>query len=106
MAILRHAVILGLLLGAPPALAQSPTPATPPGTIPSTGSNASPDGPRVGGRRIMPTGQTKPPGAAAATAPRPVNDVEMAKAQKAAEARSKAWDSKMHHTMGSICHGC
>ena len=30
----------------------------------------------------------------------------MIKAQKAAEARSKAWDSKMRNTMGSICHGC
>jgi hypothetical protein len=35
-----------------------------------------------------------------------VNEAEMAKAQKAAEARSKAWDAKMRHTMGSICHGC
>ena len=30
----------------------------------------------------------------------------MAKAQKEAEARSKAWDSKMHKTMSTICNGC
>ncbi|WP_331311645.1 hypothetical protein [Methylobacterium oryzae] len=52
-------------------------------------------------------GQTKAPGNAAVTGlPQPVNQAEMIKAQKAAEARSKAWDSKMRHTMGSICHGC
>lgn len=103
MARLRHALILGFLLGASPALAQSPaSPTTPPGS----GATAAPDGPRVGGRRIVPTGQTKPPGAAAGTPPKPVNDAAMVKAQKAAEARSKAWDSKMHNTMGSICHGC
>ena len=89
MATIRHAVILGVLLGAAPALAQSP----------------APDGSRVG-RRVTATGQTKPPGPAATGAPRPVNEAEMIKAQKAAEARSKAWDSKMRSTMGSICHGC
>ena len=88
MAMIRHAVILGVLLGAAPALAQSP----------------APDG---AGRKVTATGQTKPPGSAAtASAPRPVNEVAMIKAQKAAEARSKAWDSKMRHTMGTICHGC
>jgi hypothetical protein len=101
MAFLRHAVILGLLLGTAPAWAQSPAP----GAAAGTGSNASPDAPRAG-RRIVPTGQTKPPGANSTNAARPVNDAEMAKAQKAAEARSKAWDSKMHHTMGTICNGC
>ncbi|MCJ2123890.1 hypothetical protein [Methylobacterium sp. J-077] len=90
MATIRHAVILGVLLGAAPALAQSPTP---------------PDGARVG-RRITATGQTKPPSPAATGAARPVNEVAMIKAQKAAEARSKAWDSKMRHTMSTICHGC
>jgi hypothetical protein len=104
MAVLRHAVILGLLLGAPPALAQSPAPDTTPGT----GSNASPApaSPVIGGRRVTATGQTKPPGNPSALPQRSVNEAEMAKAQKAAEARSKAWDAKMRHTMGSICHGC
>ncbi|MBE7249688.1 MAG: hypothetical protein INR63_32545, partial [Actinomycetospora chiangmaiensis] len=100
MAVLRHAVVLSLLLGAAPALAQGPAP--------NAGSAASPApaGPIVGGRRVTPTGQTKPPGATAALPPRSVNEAEMIKAQKAAEARSKAWDSKMRNTMGSICHGC
>ena len=90
MATIRHAVILGVLLGAAPTLAQSP---------------AAPDGSRVG-RRITATGQTKPPSPAATGTARPVNEVAMIKAQKAAEARSKAWDSKMRHTMGTICNGC
>lgn len=30
----------------------------------------------------------------------------MAKAQRAAAARDKAWDTKMRTTMGSICKGC
>jgi hypothetical protein len=92
MATLRHAVILGVLLGATPALAQSPDQ--------NLGAAAR------GGRQVTATGQTKPPGAPAAGMPRPVNEAEMIKAQKAAEARSKAWDSKMRNTMGSICHGC
>ncbi|MGU3385440.1 hypothetical protein ACLBYG_13100 [Methylobacterium sp. D53M] len=98
MAILRPALLLGLLLGATPALAQSPAPGAGP---------AAPAGPIVGGRRVTPMSQTKPTGNAAATGlPQPVSQAEMIKAQKAAEARSKAWDSKMRHTMGSICHGC
>jgi len=89
MATIRHAVILGVLLGAAPALAQSP----------------APDGTGLG-RRVTATGQTKPPSPAVTGAPRPINEVAMIKAQKAAEARSKAWDSKMRHTMGTICSGC
>ncbi|SFS73113.1 hypothetical protein [Methylobacterium sp. yr668] len=100
MAILRPALLLGLLLGATPALAQSPAPGAGPGP-------AAPAGPIVGGRRVTPMSQIKPTGNAAATGlPQPVSQAEMIKAQKAAEARSKAWDSKMRHTMGSICHGC
>jgi hypothetical protein len=98
MAVLRHAVVLSLLLGAPPALAQGPAA--------NAGAAPAPSGPIVGGRRVTPTGQTKPPGTDAALPPRSVNEAEMIKAQKAAEARSKAWDSKMRNTMGSICHGC
>lgn len=105
MAILRPALLLGLLLGATPALAQSPAPGAAPG--PAAGPAAAPTGPIVGGRRVTPMSQTKPTGNAAATGlPQPVSQAEMIKAQKAAEARSKAWDSKMRHTMGSICHGC
>ncbi|MBE7249158.1 MAG: hypothetical protein INR63_29820 [Actinomycetospora chiangmaiensis] len=101
MAILRPALLLGLLFGATPALAQSPAPGAAPGPA------AAPTGPIVGGRRVTPMSQTKAPGNAAATGlPQPVSQAEMIKAQKAAEARSKAWDSKMRHTMGSICHGC
>ena len=48
----------------------------------------------------------KPPSPAVTGTSRPVNEVAMIKAQKAAEARSKAWDSKMRHTMGTICNGC
>ncbi|SDN43576.1 hypothetical protein SAMN05216360_108133 [Methylobacterium phyllostachyos] len=98
MASLRHAVILGLLLGPAPAFAQSPAPGAAP--------TVAPTGPIVGGRRVTATGQTKPPPPAATGMPRPVNEAEMIKAQKAAEARSKAWDSRMRNTMGSICHGC
>ena len=104
MATIRNAVILGVLLGASPALAQAPGPDRGSGVAPAPDS-----GPGVRrSRQITATGQTKPPGAglAAAGGPRPVNEAEMIKAQKAAEARSKAWDSKMHNTMGSICHGC
>ncbi|MGT2479797.1 hypothetical protein ACU4GR_14925 [Methylobacterium oryzae CBMB20] len=78
-----------------------------PGSGAGLGPAAAPTGPIVGGRRVTPMGQTKAPGNAAVTGlPQPVNQAEMIKAQKAAEARSKAWDSKMRHTMGSICHGC
>jgi hypothetical protein len=98
MARLRPAVILGVLLGAAPALAQSPVPA------PNPAASPAPSGPIVGGRRVAPTGQTKPSDATGM--PRPVNEAEMIKAQKAAAARSKAWDAKMRNTMGSICHGC
>lgn len=31
---------------------------------------------------------------------------DMLKAQKQADERNKAWDSKMKKTMGSICSGC
>jgi hypothetical protein len=101
MATIRHAVILGVLLGITPALAQSPLPDRSPGSAPSTVPARDPALTAPGGRRIA-----KPPGAAAAGLPRPINEAEMIKAQKAAEARSKAWDAKMRHTMGSICHGC
>ena len=102
MAVLRHAVILGLLLGTAPALAQSPAPRVAPGAGANTSATATP----VGGRRLTATGQTKPPPASPAAPPTPVNEAEMIKAQKAAEARSKAWDGRMRSTMGSICHGC
>ncbi|AIQ89899.1 MAG: hypothetical protein CL858_29340 [Cupriavidus sp.] len=107
MAILRPALLLGLFLGAAPALAQGPAPGMNPGTNPGSAASPATAGSQVSGRRTTATGQTKPPGGTAATGlPQPVNQAEMIKAQKAAEARSKAWDSKMRHTMGSICQGC
>lgn len=108
MATIRHAVILGVLLGATPVLAQAPRPDRGPGA--TTAAPATDQAPVAGrrSRQVTATGQTKPPGAGTppAAIPRPVNEAEMIKAQKAAEARSKAWDSKMRNTMGSICHGC
>jgi hypothetical protein len=97
---LRNAVMLSLLLGVAPALAQTPAPS------PGAGASSTPAGPIVGGRRVPPSGQAKPSGTATSLMPQPVNQAEMIKAQKAAEARSKAWDAKTRHTMGSICHGC
>ena len=86
---------LALLLGAAPALAQ-PAPGTPGAPVP---------------RNITSTGVTKPPGGGGGdkgSAPysRASTEADMAKAQRAAAARDKAWDSKMRTTMGSICKGC
>ena len=61
------------------------------------------------GRSVSATGRTMPKprnAPAEATAKPTASEAEMLKAQKAAETRSKAWDTKMHRTMGSICHGC
>lgn len=77
----RAALALALALGAAPAHAQ-------PGA----------------GRSLTATGQTKPPGGGAPM--KPINEAAMLKAQKDAEARNKAWDSKMRSTLGSICRGC
>ncbi|GJD81072.1 hypothetical protein [Methylobacterium gregans] len=79
----RAALALALALGAAPALAQSGT-----------------------ARSLTATGQTKPPGAVAGAPMKPINEAAMLKAQQAAEARNKAWDSKMRSTLGSICRGC
>lgn len=93
MATFRHALVLLALLGAGPAFAQSPV-----------GIEA--------GRRVTATGQTKPPGPGATPAnvsappPKPPSQAELVKAQKAAEARSKAWDVRTRRSMGSICNGC
>ena len=77
MAILRPALLLGLLLGATPALAQSPAPGAAPGPA------AAPTGPIVGGRRVTPMSQTKAPGNAAATGlPQPVSQAEMIKGKR------------------------
>jgi hypothetical protein len=74
-----------------PAFAQ----ATPDSAIP-----ASP----APGRNVSATGRVMPPANAGAMKPSVAD--EMAKAQKAADTRNKAWDSKMRKTMGSICSGC
>jgi hypothetical protein len=59
------------------------------------------------GRSVTATGQTKPP---APGIPQgqvtPTSQDQMLKAQRAAQARDKAWDAKMNKTMGSICKGC
>ena len=94
MATSRHALVLAALLAAGPASAQTADPA---------GAGT--------GRSLTATGQTKPRPAATASsasapAPKPLSEAEMVKAQKAAEARSKAWDGRMRRTMGSICNGC
>ncbi|MCJ2011567.1 hypothetical protein [Methylobacterium sp. J-076] len=96
---LRCALVLAAVLAAGPALAQPPA--------------GSPDKaaatPRTG-RSVSATGRTMPPvrngGQADPASSRTNSDAAMLKAQKAAEARSKEWDSKMHKTMGTICHGC
>ncbi len=100
---LRRVLILAALAAAGPALAQAPgSPA---------GSPASP-GPAAR-RTIAPTGRTMPPprgvapnAASTPAQPKAPNEAAMLKAQQANEARSKAWDSKMHKTMGTICNGC
>ncbi|MCJ2043644.1 hypothetical protein MKK58_03715 [Methylobacterium sp. J-078] len=81
-----------LLLGAAPSLAQ-----------PNSGA------PGPAPRNITATGVTKPPSGGGGTkAPytRASTEADMAKAQRAAAARDKAWDTKMRTTMGSICKGC
>jgi len=60
----------------------------------------------AGARNITSTGVTKPPGRAGAPFTRSTTEADMAKAQRAAAIRDKAWDSKMRTTMGSICKGC
>lgn len=59
-----------------------------------------------GARNITSTGVTKPPGRTGAPFTRSNTEADMAKAQRAAAIRDKAWDSKMRTTMGSICKGC
>lgn len=94
---LRRTLVAAALLAAAPALAQAPAAA------PEAGAA----GPKPG-RTISATGRVMPPprGLAASAPVKPASEAEMIKAQKAAEARSKAWDSKMQRTMSSICHGC
>ncbi len=57
---------------------------------------------------VAPTGRVMPPptGREPPSGLRPTTEMEMLKAQKAAEERNKAWDSKMRRTMGTICNGC
>ncbi|MBE7204484.1 MAG: hypothetical protein INR70_42745 [Parafilimonas terrae] len=89
---LRRVLTAAVLAAAGPALAQTPTAPAP-----------------AAGRSISATGRTMPPSRRASpgtpTAQGPNADA-MQKAQKENEARSKAWDSKMHKTMGTICNGC
>lgn len=103
----RGALALATLLIATPALAQTPAPGGAPGAAPGAAPAPGP-GPKVG-RSISATGRTMPLRGQPPTEPaRPssTTETEMLKAQKANEARAKAWDTKMQKTMGSICHGC
>jgi len=59
------------------------------------------------GRTVTATGQTKPPAPGQTQGDiSSVSQEQMLKAQRAAQARDKAWDAKMNKTMGSICKGC
>jgi hypothetical protein len=87
-------LVLAALAAAGPALAQAPA------SVPAPAARHT----------VSPAGRTMPSprgNAQAGTAQsKASNEAEMLKAQKATEARSKAWDSKMHKTMGTICNGC
>ncbi|GJE56259.1 MULTISPECIES: hypothetical protein [Methylobacterium] len=83
-------LILAAAVFALPALAQTTSPVVPPSPSP--------------GRNVAATGRVMPPANPGAIKPSVAD--EMAKAQKAADTRNKAWDSKMRKTMGSICSGC
>lgn len=83
-------LLAAALLGASAALAQ-----------PGTSERTTPTG-----RSVTATGQTKPPVGGGAGALTPASQEQMLKAQRAAQARDKAWDAKMNKTMGSICKGC
>jgi hypothetical protein len=93
----RAVLALAVLLTAGPALAQAP----------AAGSEKGAPAPKVN-RSISATGRTMPlRGQPPAESSRPnTTETQMLKAQKANEARAKAWDSKMQKTMGTICHGC
>jgi hypothetical protein len=94
----RASLALAAVLIAAPALAQTPA-------QPGTASDPAPKA----GRSISSTGRTMPLRGQPPVEPsRPTSstEAEMLKAQKANDARSKAWDTKMQKTMGSICHGC
>lgn len=91
---LRRTLALAVILATTPALAQ--TAATDPAASPKVG------------RTISSTGRTMPPprNAPVETPAKAAANADLLKAQKATEARAKAWDTKMHRTMSSICHGC
>ncbi|WP_430912541.1 hypothetical protein [Methylobacterium sp. sgz302541] len=57
-------------------------------------------------RNVTATGVTKPPAGPGKPAPKTATEAQMAKAQKAAAARDKAWDVRTRASMGSICKGC
>lgn len=71
---------------------------------PAAGADAVPP---PGRRNVAATGKTLPPAKREGAAPvKASTEVEMIKAQKAAEERNKAWDAKMRRTMSTICNGC
>lgn len=84
---------------------QPPLPSTMPGGGASPGS-AAPSGAAGAPKNITATGKTMPPPSRTLLGQSASSEAEMIKAQKATEARNKAWDAKMRKTMGSICVGC
>ena len=85
------ALLLSSLMAAAPALAQD-----------GSDTRLTPTG-----RTVTATGQTKPPAPGIVQGqPAASSQDQMLKAQRAAQARDKAWDAKMNKTMGSICKGC
>lgn len=105
-----------------PALAQDPSPSSTPTPLPApavsgpapAGTDATPPalkGATAPGKDHASRTGRKRKGAAAAEAPAaaPAAEADTEKAlqaQRAAEARGKAWDAKMKKLMSGICRGC
>ena len=78
-----------------------------PSTMPDAGAPSGGGAQGGAARNVTATGKTMPPTTGRAPPSQTANtEAEMIKAQKATEARNKAWDAKMRKTMGSICVGC
>lgn len=103
-------LLLALILAAGTGLpARAQTPPKPAGPKAPAASPESVPSPQGQGRNVTATGRVMPPTSGRtppAEAPKSSLQADMLKAQKAAEERNKAWDTKMRKTMGSICSGC
>jgi hypothetical protein len=108
-------LLAAALVLATPALAQQPAPApgaaVPGAQAPAARATAA----RPAAGRAATTQVSGTPGTGGTrtveTGPSPIRavaevEVAMKRAQKAADDRAAAWDSKMKRTMGSICSGC